>query len=77
MYKKRKTSEKVRDKMATFKTGSGNVWDTDRPIKTTIKVFNPKLTGNFEDHEIDGRIESMVEVDHDYGTDFIWEQFVW
>lgn len=60
-----------------FKTGSGGLWSVNRPISTSLStVSNPKLTGKFEDHDINGTTESMLEVDHDFGKDFIWEQFI-
>lgn len=65
-------------KTTLFTTGSGSKWDTSKPIRTSMRISNPVLTGKYEDHNLGGRgdIESMVEVDHDFGCDMIWEQFV-
>jgi hypothetical protein len=64
--------------MAQIRTGSGGTWDTDKAVRTSMRISNPKLTGKFEDHDLlgTGNIESMLEVDHDFGTDYIWEQFI-
>jgi len=62
--------------MTQIRTGSGGTWDTDKAVRTSMKISNPKLTGKFQDHDLGGNIESMLEVDHDFGTDYIWEQFI-
>jgi hypothetical protein len=64
--------------MATFKTQSGATWDTEKPVRTSINVSNPKLTGKVENHTINclGETMSMLEVDHDFGKDYIWEDFI-
>lgn len=60
-----------------FTTQTGSKWDTEKPVKTTMKVSNPKLTGKYEAHELGGETTVMVEVDHDFGTDMIFEEYVW
>lgn len=65
-----------------FKTGSGSSWNIFQPIRTSMPISSDgkkgvgKLTGKFEDREVDGGVESMVEVSHDFGTDMIFEQFI-
>lgn len=60
-----------------FTTETGSKWNTEKPVRTSMKVSNPKLTGKHETHILSGEIVVMVEVDHDFGKDFIFEEYVW
>jgi hypothetical protein len=62
--------------MKIIKTGSGGIWDVNKSIRTSMKIANPKLTGKFEDHVLNGETVSMLEVDHDFDKDFIFEEFL-
>lgn len=59
-----------------MKTLTGSNWDLDKPVRSSLFKGNGKLTGNVEYHELSGEKECMLEVDHDFGKDFIFEQFL-
>ena len=66
-----------------FRTGAGSIWDLSKPIRTSMPISHDSakgvglLTGKFEDvPDGDGTIISLVEVEHDFGKDFIFESFI-
>ncbi len=68
--------------MKTFKTTTGSIWNTEKPIRTSMPISSKYgkgtgiLTGRYETHTLSGEIQPMLEVDHDFGTDMIFEQFI-
>lgn len=68
--------------MTNFKTSTGSNWDTSKPIRTSMPISSEygrgtgTLTGKWEEHELGGDKECMVEVSHDFGVDMIFEQFI-
>jgi len=59
-----------------IKTETGGTWDLNKPVRSSLFKGNGKLTGAIEYHTLHGEQECMIEVDHGFGTDFIFEQFL-
>ena len=59
----------------TFKTSSGGTW-RKASIRTSMPISNGKLTGNWEEQEVFKEKVVMLEVDHDFGKDFIFESLI-
>lgn len=59
-----------------MKTKTGSTWDLTKPVRSSLFIGNGKLTGKVEYHNLNGELECMLEVDWDFGIDFIFEQFL-
>lgn len=59
-----------------MKTKTGGTWDLSKPVRSSLFKGDGKLTGLVEYHNLGGEEECMLEVDWDFGKDFIFEQFL-
>jgi hypothetical protein len=62
--------------MDNFTTPSGASWRTDVPVKSSVFSGEGYLTGKYETHNNIGDCQVMVEVSHDFGSDFVFEDFI-
>lgn len=59
-----------------MKTETGSNWNLSKPVRSSLFQGEGELTGNVEYHNtVNGR-ECMLEVDHGFGIDFIFEDFL-
>ncbi len=68
--------------LSTFTTSVGSKWDTAKPVRTSMPISSEHgkgtgvLTGRWEEHTLNEEKQCMVEVAHDFGADYIFEQFI-
>ncbi len=59
-----------------MKTRTGSTWDLNKPVRSSLFKGNGKLTGKIEYHKLGSELECMLEVEWDFGINFIFEQFL-
>lgn len=60
--------------------GASSSWDESKAVRILLcgmlKGETGKLTGRYEEHNVCGEPQLMLEVSHPFGTDFIFEDYL-
>lgn len=57
-------------------TETGGTWNFEKPVRSSLFKGPGKLTGRVEYHHMETEQDAMLEVDHGFGVDFIFESFL-